>query len=300
MLSQLCYGVLRASGLTALSRRVRDCGLILCYHNVIAERPAIGDRGLHLDVHEFERQVQWLSARYEVVSLDDFAGRLRSGQSVRRMATITFDDAYAGVFDVAWPVLRAVHLPATVFIPTDLVRRQMDFWWDRPHFADTVTPQRRQEWIDELHGDSLRINARTGSAESRALPPSHRIADWTIIARAAEEGLELGAHSATHRNLTQLPDSILHAETSGCRRTLFEQTGVLAHAFAYPYGRHDARVQRAVQTAGFSIGLTLDYGLNVRDSDLLALRRMNVPATISIAAMECWAAGLRPSMVPPQ
>jgi hypothetical protein len=35
------------------------------------------------------------------------------------------------------------------------------------------------------------------------------------------------------------------------------------------------------------------FGLSIRDADPLALPRINVPAGISVAALECWAAGIR-------
>jgi hypothetical protein len=48
-----------------------------------------------------------------------------------------------------------------------------------------------------------------------------------------------------------------------------------------------------VQAAGYRAAFTLDAGLNDISSDLLALRRINVPARISDAAFEAWAAGLQ-------
>ena len=72
-------------------------------------------------------------------------------------------------------------------------------------------------------------------------------------------------------------------------------TGARADFFAYPYGLWDYRVRSRVRLAGYRAGLTLNPGLNRAFADPCSLRRLNVPAGISTAAFETWAAGLTSS-----
>jgi peptidoglycan/xylan/chitin deacetylase (PgdA/CDA1 family) len=69
-------------------------------------------------------------------------------------------------------------------------------------------------------------------------------------------------------------------------------TGVWPVSFAYPYGHWNSRVRELVRFAGYRAALTLDSGLNAAAADPWSLRRVNVPARISDAAFEAWAAGL--------
>src|SRR6267378_2956285 len=117
MLSQLAYGGLHALALTALARRYRNAGVILCYHNVVSSVDAAqnGSIGVHMSVDRFRSQMRWLVAHYDVLPLSAFLDRLVAGKPMRRTATVTFDDAYGGVFEYAWPVLRELGLTATVF-----------------------------------------------------------------------------------------------------------------------------------------------------------------------------------------
>lgn len=293
MLSTLLYGALRASGITALARQTRAGGVILCYHNVVGQASAVGDPGLHLPSEEFARQMRWLSRSYDVVSLREFARRLEEGQSLRRTAAVTFDDAYAGVFEHAWPLLRDAGMPATVFVPTDAVRGEDGFWWDHPLIVRRATASRRWIWLTECMGDAQLIARSMVQREAAQLPPSHRAASWETIASAAAAGFDLGVHSASHRNLVRLSNQELHAETAGSRAALHARTGVQADAFAYPYGLFDTRVRDVVRRAGFRVAVTLDFGLNQPPADLWALSRVNVPATIPSPAFQAWAAGLR-------
>jgi peptidoglycan/xylan/chitin deacetylase (PgdA/CDA1 family) len=293
VLSTILYGALRAAGITTLARSAGTGGLILCYHNIVTREDAVGAPGLHLPIDEFAHQVRWLSRSYSIVSLREFADRLETGRSMRRIAAITFDDAYAGVFDNAWPLLRDAHVPATVFVPTNIARVARGFWWDHPEIVRRATEPKRWAWLTALMGDAELIEHAEVNGPSTPLPAPLRVASWERIIAAAAEGLDVGVHSASHRNLVCLSPEELAEETAGSRTALFARTGVLADGFAYPYGLFDARVRDAVRRAGFRIAVTLDFGLNRAPADPLALSRINVPASIRPPAFEAWAAGLR-------
>ena len=294
MLSDLYNLVLRATRLPALRRRRQQGAIVLCYHNVVQHRGTGGDPGLHLSSADFTRQMRWISGHYDVVSLRELADRLIGGRAVSGTAAVTFDDAYRGVFDHAWPVLREVGLPATVFVPTGLVDLGEGFWWDHPSVTAGATAERRDAFLAEYRGDTHLIAEAAYGQAQRNTPDSHRPARWSTIARAASEGLDLGIHSASHRNLTRVDDDDFAEELTASRARLLAETGVLAESFAYPYGLFDARVRDAVRRAGYRVGLTVDYGMNELGGDPWALRRINIPASISAAAFEVWLAGLRP------
>ena len=263
------YDGVRALRLPALVRRWRDAGVVLCYHNVLPHRNAdhLGEPAVHLAVEAFTEQIQWLARRYDIVSLGEMVQRLSSGRSLRGLAALTFDDGYDGVFTQAWPVLRQLGVPATVFVVSDRPDRQEAFWWDRPP---------------------------PGPTASAPLPRSHRPAGWDSIRAAARDGLDIGVHTATHASVNQLDDAELEREVVASRDTVRQKTGASAEFFAYPYGLWNARARDAVHAAGYRGAVTLDYGLVTGRADPWALRRINIPAGISMPAFEAWVAGLHP------
>lgn len=290
----LYYGSLRALGVPAVNRRLRDAGLILCYHNVVPSKDGhIGEPGLHLTSERFERQMRWLAEHYAVVRLSEFVDRMTTGASLRSVAAITFDDGYAGAFEHAAPVLHALGLPATVFVVVEAVGRSTGFWWDQEAIIESATPARREKWLSELRGDGPAIVARDAATATRHLPASHRPADWDTICAWIDRGIDIGGHSATHRALPTLTDAELEYEVVASRTLVHRTTGIWPEFFAYPYGRWDGRVRAMVRSAGYRGSFTLDAGLNCAGFDPWCLRRINVPATISDAAFEAWTAGLR-------
>jgi peptidoglycan/xylan/chitin deacetylase (PgdA/CDA1 family) len=285
----ICYQAVRAFGLPAINRRLQDAGLILCYHNVVAVGSrALGDPGLHMPRDRFEQQIRWLAAHYSVIGLGEFVDRLAAGKSLRAVAALTFDDGYSGVFEHAVPVLRAAGLPATVFV-VGTAGRSTGFWWDQKSIVESTDPSLRRECLNTLRGDETAIV----SGDTReALPVSHRPADWDLVRAAIHSGITIGAHTVTHRSLPTLTDAELDFEVVTGRTMIERATGTHPDFFAYPYGLWDYRVRSRVRLAGYRAGLTLNAGLNRPFADPCSLRRLNVPAEISGAAFEAWAAGL--------
>ena len=292
----LYYGSLCALGVTAMNRRLRNAGPILCYHNVVpSEYGHLGEPGLHVTSERFERQMHWLARHYTVIRLSEFVDRMTTGGSLRSLAAITFDDGYAGVYEHAAPVLHRLGVPATVFVVAEAAGRRTGFWWDHNSIIEFATPARRERWLNELRGDGAAIVAQEAPSAAGHLPASHWLADWDTIRAWARRGIEIGGHSATHRALPTLTHDELEYEIVASRIFVHRATGTWPEFFAYPYGRYDARVRAMVQAAGYRGSFTLDAGLNRAGVDPWCLRRINVPATISDAAFEAWTAGLRRS-----
>src|SRR4051812_28010127 len=89
--------------------------VVLCYH---AASPA-WPHELSVDPENLARQVGTLLRRgYAPVR---FAELLDGGP--RKRLAVTFDDAYRSTYDHAWPALRELGVPATVYVPTDYVGR---------------------------------------------------------------------------------------------------------------------------------------------------------------------------------
>ena len=279
-------------GVAAIARRVQNAAVIFCYHNVVpVESRAAGEPGLHVRADDFERQVRWLTKRYTILPLSELVSRISTGRTLRRLGAITFDDGYYGVFDQAVPILRANGVPATIFVVGNAVGSAQAFWWDLPQVVSAATPGRRTQWVTGLRGDGAVITRDVGAAEV-VLPRPYRAADAHTIRDGAGAGIEIGAHSMTHRSLPLLSDDELDYDVAGSRTFVGHLTGTTPGFFAYPYGHWDARVRDRVRQAGYQGAVTLDPGLTRRNADAAALRRVSVPATISIAAFDAWSAGL--------
>lgn len=296
-LASLCYGALQLSGLTTLMRRISRGGVVLCYHNVVGGNDGghlpHATLGLHIPLPTFERQMRWLVRHYTVVPLADLVTALLHGRSLRRTVALTFDDAYAGVFDNALPLLHDLGIPATVFVVAEAPGRDEGFWWDDPRVLRSYSPAQRQRWLTVYRGDRAQIaQALAGEPHSWQPPAWCKPAPWHAIRQAADAGVDLGAHSATHRSLPALDDRDLRQEIAGSREIIKGRTGVTPEFFTYPYGLWNERVRQTVRAAGYRAAFTLAEAHPAATIDAWTIPRVNVPAGIEDSAFQAWTAGI--------
>jgi len=95
----------------------------------------------------------------------------------------------------------------------------------------------------------------------------------------ARSGMEIEAHTITHPDLTLLTPTAVEREVRGSRAALQSITGGRVGVFAYPSGRFNPAVERAVAAAGFDVAFATGAG-DVTPADLardrFALPRLRV------------------------
>lgn len=177
-------------------------------------------------------------AGYHTVSLLDAVDCLRRSQPFpQRAFVITFDDGYQTVYDEAFPVLQRYGMSATVFLTLGDDK--------------TATPAAR-----------LPSFAR------------HSMLSWREIREMQQGGINFGAHTLTHPNLTRLPLDQLEAEIRDSKAIIEDVLDAPVACFAYPYGRYDDRCRDIVRRS-FSCACSDELGLVTRSGDPYALRRVD-------------------------
>lgn len=171
---------------------------------------------------EFEAHMRWLARSGSVVDLPEVLSSFDdSGPRAGAMA-LTFDDGFTGVYDHALPALLRFELPATVFL-----------------VAETLTPAGRAvDWV------------RGSGYEPRTL-------DVKQVLEMRDSGIRFGSHSFSHRILTTLSEEECLDDLRRSRELLEDVLQQPVPYLAYPGGKHDRRVRRAAEAAGFTHALSL-------------------------------------------
>lgn len=190
---------------------------VLCYHR-IGGPLELGVTRVSLSV--FRRQMTALArAGWKTMTLSEFAAATHAPPSPHpRAFFVSFDDGYASLADVAYPLLAGLGFTATTFLLTDYMGRENR--WDVQYTRDRL---RHLSW---------------GAAE-----------EWR------GRGFSFASHTATHARLTWLSETRALDELSRSRETLVKRLGPEAgRAVAYPFGASDARVRRLAREAGYTLG----------------------------------------------
>jgi len=197
----------------------------------------------------FRRQMQLLRlSRRRVISLSELARHRAEGTvPPPRSVVITLDDGYRDNLEVAAPILARGGFPATVFVVSGTIGGVNR--WDSGHAPLAGRPM-------------------LSAGDLRAL---------------CGLGLEIGAHTRSHRMLRGLPAGLADDEIAGSRADLEALLGAPVEAFSYPYGAVDAAAEVAVARAGMTLAVSVDPGRNGPAVARLRLRRVEIRGDWSLA-----------------
>jgi peptidoglycan/xylan/chitin deacetylase (PgdA/CDA1 family) len=117
----------------------------------------------------------------------------------------------------------------------------------------------------------------------------------SAVRRLVAARWEVDSHSLNHPDLTQLDDAALRRELHGSRTRMKRTFGSrAANFFAYPSGRLDARVKRAVRAAGYLAATTVERRYAQPTADPYALGRIQVGRSLSATQLLRRLRALRP------
>ena len=112
-----------------------------------------------------------------------------------------------------------------------------------------------------------------------------RMLDWRQLGEVAEAGVEIGAHSHTHRQLDTLSRREAAWEVTHSGERLRDELGVPVETFAYPYGYSNRHVRAAVEAAGYSAACGVKNAYSHAGDDRWALSRILVERDLDTAAL---------------
>ena len=198
--------------------------MVLTYHSV-------GPTPLGLAPEKFREQMIWLRENAAVVKLETLLSRDWPDSESGVTCAVTFDDGYGSVYRWAYPILRDLRLPATVYLVADAIG----------------------------DADSKNSNEFTG------LYPDEEMLRWPEIREMQEEGISFGSHLLRHKDLTGLSAEEARRELEGSKLLIQERLGAECGSFCYPWGKHNDRSVESVKSAGYKnavIAIQGRWGIN--------------------------------------
>lgn len=205
----------------------------------------------------FTEQIDWLRANFDLVSLEEAQGRIRSGVNHRPAVSITFDDGYADNCEHALPLLVKYRIPCQYFVTVNNV----------------------------FFGDPFPHDAAIGQA-----PRPNTLEQLRTLAAA---GIEIGAHTRTHSDLGSLHDAKrLRDEVIGAARDLAAALDRPVRYFAFPFGQRanlNPLAFRLAQEFGFAGVCSAYGGYNFPGDDPFHLQRIHADSDLLL--LKNWLTG---------
>lgn len=293
----------RLGGYSVAKALSRSEPKILMYHR-FSEVPRQG----RCQQQVFRRQVQHIKRHYRPISLIELATLIKNGAAVPANSIIlTIDDGYRDFFDIAYPVLRQEEVPATYFVTTGFINRDLWLWTDQVawllnqgfslsekvrlesfelpagDYADQKL-QLFQKWLSEFllsvpdevkHSCIEKLSKILGRRLPEESPPEYSAVTWAQLEEMQDKGIEVGGHTVTHPSLGRVDYAQAEREIFGCMKDLSRNLGDRPRTFCYPNGMpsdFQAFLPKLVSEAGFQ-GACVAFSDSLSCSDRFAMRR---------------------------
>jgi peptidoglycan/xylan/chitin deacetylase (PgdA/CDA1 family) len=280
----------------AFRRFYSGIGTILMFHRIAKKGTATRiEKNTRNEVSPeyLESLVNYLmTTGHEIVSLDELYRILMGRKKQKKCVAFTFDDGYADVYSLAYPIFKKYGLPFTVYVSTNYPDGKAVLWWylledlvlkndsvsfthdKRTYFFDSSTAERKEAAFHSIR--TMLIRQSTGALEPLlkdifepygidAREHCRKLAlDWNQLTIMSEDPLvTIGAHTVNHYALSKLDIEQAEYEIRRSREIIESRIGEKVEHFSYPFGSRAEAGKREfdlVKNAGFKTVTTTRIG----------------------------------------
>jgi peptidoglycan/xylan/chitin deacetylase (PgdA/CDA1 family) len=274
--------------------------VILAYHRVLSGEDLVRSfvpPGMYVRAEVFEAQMRFVKEHFELLSLERLLEHWTDGSldEAKRYCVVTFDDGWRDNYLHAYPVLRQMDIPATIFLATRFVGTDEWFWPERLAYillnrsggpspgdddrkwSETEVETEIGRWKCMRRADIERSLDELIRERGASLPRERAVMSWDEAAEMSRHGISFGSHSVTHAVLTREGAEDVDRELRGSLRELRERQVNYLPVFCYPNGDYSRGIIDQVRAAGYMAAVCSESGVEARaPGNLFALRRVGI------------------------
>jgi len=314
-------GVLHLLILILTKLRKKHCAAILFYHRFL-EDPFGFDQLPHLNIKDFKKQMCHIKRWYRVITMDELADKLAGRKYfVSPSIVITIDDGYLNNYTLAYPVLKALDLSATIYLTTGFIGTDKAPWVDglmdvlsltkekelrSPELlgdetVDISTPKGKRKAMIKLFNVMLQLEhqrkmfaleklSKILSVDEASKGNANRkMLNWNEVIEMRGNNISFGAHTVTHPTLSKMDLEEAEREIYESKMEIEARVGRKVRHFAVPNGKVEDfsdELKKYCKEIGLSTVVSTESGVVSDQSDPYFLKRINPPPPIYIFACE--------------
>ena len=295
---------------------------VFTFHRVLSEEEygkTTFQKSIAISDIALQRFIFHIKGRFEIISLQnmmDFNSGKKEYSAKQAYACITFDDGWYDNYTNAFPILKAMNVPATIFLSTDFIGTDTGFWWQ--NLGDALSCKMLEEkerdslstllvpFVGELGVEVWDIDNiiaiikqdfydEAQNVTEKALDIvghkfTHHGLSWSHCEVMSEYGISFGSHTQSHPRLSLLEPSLLEKELSSSKECI-ERSGIdYVNAICYPYGDISSSVISAAKKY-YDMGFTTQLGIadvgaksleTITEASPMSVPRINMPNDLAL------------------
>lgn len=300
---------------TLQSRYLPGTCVIFTFHRVLSEEEfkstrfqrsiAVSDVALRVFLITIKQ-------RFSIISLQQLIDHQKSDGGTLDVtlsyACITFDDGWRDNYTNAFPILKELNVPATIFLSTAYIDSTCGFWWQQ--LGDILLNERLTDvqragltallsrYLKPSLANSLDADGIVDTIKRKHYSDAHAITDQAIsIANAGVSrhclswpqcqemsgyNISFGSHSINHPRLSLLVKAEQENELVLSKLEMAQKRINYVNGFCYPYGDFNQSVVELAKK-NYDIGLTTNAGVCRLDfNSTMLLPRINVHQALAL------------------
>ncbi|MBC8231140.1 polysaccharide deacetylase family protein [bacterium] len=290
---------------------------ILRYHSIQEpDKNFYASPSITISPEAFEKQVKYLSKRYNVISLDEVVDCIKTPRPFPKNSIVfTFDDGYADNYN-AYKILKKYGATGTFYLTSACIDNESPLWLFEVHYLVNNTKENKLELSvngekvifdlrEQQHKPQI-INEIITLVKSNNLQTREEIRSqlriklgvnglkdaskkvmltWEQVKEMAANGMTIGGHTLTHANLPNADFEDAMHEIKDCKTMLEKNLDIPIKHFSYPNGGNyeyfNDAIKKAVKETSFVSSTTSKNDFAGLDSDLYELSRIGVSKKFS-------------------
>jgi len=268
------------------------------------------------DESVFEEHLRFYKSNFDIITIDELNTISQSQKKLtNRYALITFDDGYIDNYQLAYPLLKEYQVPATFFIATDFIEKDIIPWWDEIAFLIqnshqdflqldnwevpiSLTSKSKDQHIKRVLQLIKLDTSKTMSDKIISLKialnlkgdysPPHKdlFMSWEMLKDMQNNGMSIGSQSCSHTIMSHLSIEEQKYEAIHSKKLLSEKMGKDITSFAYPVGGVSAftkATEKVLAESHYTLGFSFIAGINREiNNHNFHLKRFSVDGNCSV------------------
>jgi len=287
--------------------------LLLTYHRILPNTQYNPLRTI-VSSKIFTEQIDWLSKRFPIISLSSAVEQaLRKKAKKELQVVLTFDDGYQDNYEIVFPFLRNKGIPAAFFLVANYISKNAPLWdWELFSLLQNAVSIKSIEIENHIFSQKLneprllfifRILDKLKSAnpditkmtltsikqkiDCNFLPEyiEDKCMTWGQAIKMSDSGMEIGAHSLSHRSLARITPHEAATEIKQSKVIIENHMKKSCLHFAFPFGSrndYNENLIRCVKNVGYQSCLLNIHGYNRVEKGLFCLKRIIMHETLNL------------------
>lgn len=257
--------------------------IILAFHRIVPLFK-VSKLGLHSSLYITpEKFEDLLSSLKSIGKFVDISTLLFTNSS-DTLFSVTFDDGWVDTYTTAYPILKKLGIPFSIFVSTALIEDGVMNWTEdvvgqyskvcaeRPVLARKAVELLRANTGNNKFGniypivESLKyVSEDLREARLKAFykelgvePIRGEMLSWEQLEELAGEGVLIGSHTHSHTILKGAPETKITEELYLSKKFIKDKLNINANMFCYPNGLYEKSHEVKLREAGYQIGLITD------------------------------------------